>query len=230
MQFFSTPFTGVAEYQNEPNNEVAQQRYQEDVARRAKEKAAALLERLRGMIRSGAAAGDRARRSALEAEAAEMAEAPGGAELLSVLGYVYIQEANMNDGSLLGIPAWFSKKNEGFHMLKSALSMTGSAAVYSSMADNPEGTGADDEALARQGLKTMWKIGKYMIEVEVRAACEQIFADKALRKDEKKALVKALKILGEVFKTTGDRVTRETMRAASAYYRQQQQQQQQRRY
>ena len=42
--------------------------------------------------------------------------------------------------------------------------------------------------------------------------------------DEKKAIVKALKLLGEIFKSTGDRVTKET---ELAYYRMQQEQKKQ---
>ena len=205
------------------SEEEAQRRYQKELSERAREKATTLLDRLRTMIRTGVVT-DKSRQSELVNEALEMAEAPGGAELLSVLGYVYIQEANMNRDSMLGIPAWFSKKNESLHMMKTTISMATTAAVYSSMAEDPEGMGADEEAVARQGLKTMWKIGKFTIEIEVREACETMFKEMGIKKDEKKAIVKALKLLGEIFKSTGDRVTKET---ELAYYRMQQEQKKQ---
>ena len=143
-EFFSTPFTGVDTSGSEDlSEEEAQRRYQEDVNRRSREKATSLLERLRTMVRDGVLS-DKSKQSELAKEVLEMAEAPGGPELLSILGYVYIQEANMNRDTMFGIPAWFSKKNESIHMMKTTISMASSAAVYSTMADDPEGMGADD--------------------------------------------------------------------------------------
>ena len=57
-----------------------------------------------------------------------------------------------------------------------------------------------------------------------REACETMFKEMGIKKDEKKAIVKALKLLGEIFKSTGDRVTKET---ELAYYRMQQEQKKQ---
>ena len=190
--------------------------------RRMKNLAKKYRARLNSIIESGALK-NKKKRGGLEAEAAELAEAPGGPELLSALGYVYIQESNINDGFCLGIPAWFSKKNRGFHILKSAISMAGSAAMLDVMSEN----GEEEEAVMRQGLKTMWKLGKLQIEIEVRDSLTYLFSKKDLKKDEKKALVKALKLLGDIFKATGDRISKENERAAKErtkeYYRQQQQ-------
>lgn len=207
----------------EEPDEAAQARNREEAVKRAREKATALLERLRTMVSTGVVS-NKGKQVELLNEALDMAEAPGGPELLSVLGYVYIQEANMNRDTMFGIPAWFSKKNESIHLMKTSISMAASAAMYSSMEDDPEGMGADEETVMRQGLKTMWKMGKLVIEFEVREACEIMFKEMGIKKDEKKALVKALKLLGEIFKSTGDRVTKEM---ELAYYRMQQEQRRQ---
>lgn len=53
--------------------------------------------------------------------AEDLADSPGGAELLQLIGYIYIQEAEQHSKSFLGIPAFFSEVAEKTHLVKGSL-------------------------------------------------------------------------------------------------------------
>jgi len=152
-----------------------------------------------------------------------MSEAPGGAELLSLLGYVYTQSSKEYSSSFLGIPAFFARQRTRGHILKVTMSAIGSAAKMATM-DNPE---ESPDAVAQQTLKTLWKTGKLEIEMTVRGICAVLFNQFEEQKNTKemKLYVSAMRILGDIFKEVGAKAT--TEQAGAAFMAQQAQQPQQ---
>lgn len=152
-------------------------------------------------------------------QAMEMADAPGGCELLQVIGYVYTQEAEQHLKSFLGIPAFFSEMAERGHLLKETFSLIRSAtkAQLAQQRIEAGSTKMEDQALLMmEGLKAIWKIGKLDIEMTVRAVCEDVLGDRVSESLTNKALLgtnvskavrnsraNAVKAMGEMFTQIG---------------------------
>ena len=207
--FFATPLASMArpgdENKSEEELQAEYQKRQQEVVDGLAIKLSELLQRI--IDTKYLAAPDPRRHDFLFAEATEMSEAPGGAELLSVVGYVYVQMAKQYSSSFLGIPAFFARAHDRGHLIKATMSAIGSAAKMASIED-PE---ANPEAAVRQTLKTLWKAGKLEIEISLRAVCNTILGP--LQEQKAKAqlgdMVKALKILGTIFKDIGVRAMKE---------------------
>ena len=176
---------------------------------RMKKLAYKYVRRLREICRSGALT-DKRKRAPLVAEAADLAEAPGGLDLLCMLGYILTQEASIYDTAALSIPAWFSGKRRAVHIAKAGFSVAMSAATFDGMVED----GYDAEDCMTQQLIVMWKLGRYLLEVEVRGALSLIFERMKIEKTVRKDLVKALKILGSTFKEVGEKVTKQLEKAS----------------
>jgi len=152
-------------------------------------------------------------------QAMEMADAPGGCELLQVIGYIYTQEAEQHLKSFLGIPAFFSEMAERGHLLKETFSTIRSAVKAQQAQQRIEAgsTKIEDQALLMmEGLKAIWKIGKLDIEMTVRAVCEDVLGDRVSETLSNKALLgtnvsksvrnsraNAVKAMGEMFTQIG---------------------------
>jgi len=148
--YFKTPLVEFFEMEGEGevSQEETRRRYETSRDAMAQELSAKLVERLDRLFGSGMRADAR---QAVVAEACEMAEAPGGPELLHLIGYVYLQEARQFSTSFLGIPAFFSELSEKGHLLKEVFSAMGSAAKMGREKQTEE------EAM-QHGLKALWKV------------------------------------------------------------------------
>lgn len=207
--FFATPLASMAQPGDESKTEEQlQAEYQKRHQEAIDGLAIKLSERLQRIINDGCLTSpDPKTREYLFAEAVEMSEAPGGAELLSLVGYVYVQMAKQYSSSFLGIPAFFARAHDRGHLIKVTMSAIGSAAKMASIED-PE---ANPEAAVAQTLKTIWKAGKLEIEISLRDVCNTILGP--LQEQKAKAqlgnMVKALKLLGTIFKDVGVKAMRE---------------------
>eukprot|EP00026_Physarum_polycephalum_P004694 Phypoly_transcript_04717.p1 GENE.Phypoly_transcript_04717~~Phypoly_transcript_04717.p1 ORF type:complete len:478 (+),score=111.06 Phypoly_transcript_04717:75-1508(+) len=146
----------------------------------------------------------------IETEARELGEVPGGAELLVLIGFVYLQEAKQHMDTFLGIPAFFSNVAEKGHMIKEQLATVAHVAKMQAAQSRIEKMGdanphkeEDMKILMEEGLKTIWRLGKLEINATVRAVCEQVLEAPGLNKKEKKARAKALRAIGEIFSKVG---------------------------
>ena len=197
-EFFSTPMQGV-DLQDEELSDEAKEEYQNSIKENEETLKQSLAARLDSMIEAGMVKDPR-KRAALFDEAREMSEAPGGGELLMLLGYAYEQVANGYRKTFLGIPGWFSRRNEQLHLISSVVSLMSTAAsfAYSQQSDS-----MDEKAVLEKGLKAIWKIGKLEIDMTVRNVCRAVLEDKEIKPAQKSERIKALKILGEVFTQVG---------------------------
>ncbi|KAN0055847.1 hypothetical protein ACTA71_011734 [Dictyostelium dimigraforme] len=140
-------------------------------------------------------------------EAKEMAAAPGGLDLLSLLGYIYIQEAKQH--SLFG---FFHEISEKGHKAKEIVGFVSTALK---MQKSLEEEGALDEVSAtgmptykqetmfKEGLKLVWKMGRLDIDGVVREVCERVLGAKGVDKKVLKQRVEAVKLLGKIFEKHG---------------------------
>jgi len=145
----------------------------------------------------------------IEAEAKELAEVPGGAELLVLVGFVYMQEAKQHMDTFFGIPAFFSNVAEKGHMIKETIAtaahvvkMQQAQSRMDKYGDANPNKDADMQILMQEGLKTIWRLGKLEINTTIRAVCEQVLEERITKK-ERKARCKALKMVGEIFSRVG---------------------------
>jgi curved DNA-binding protein CbpA len=143
----------------------------------------------------------------VEQEAHELAEAPGGIELMQLVSYVYIQEAKQHLDTFFGIPAFFSEVAEKGHLLKEVISTARDMVKMQAAQEKLERAGiAPDSApnsdvtrqLLEQGLKAIWKMGKLEIETTLRSVCEAVLEEKVPKRIVK-ARAKGLKLIGEVY-------------------------------
>eukprot|EP01101_Sappina_pedata_P001848 TRINITY_DN1193_c0_g1_i2.p1 TRINITY_DN1193_c0_g1~~TRINITY_DN1193_c0_g1_i2.p1 ORF type:complete len:382 (+),score=193.34 TRINITY_DN1193_c0_g1_i2:482-1627(+) len=107
------------------------------------------------------------------AEARSLAEAPGGDQLLNVLAYVYIQEAQQHLGGLMSV---WSEIREICHLIKNGASLIGSVMALQAAGQKLQGNENDEETLnllMQMGLVTMWKVGILDVEMLLRGVCEK---------------------------------------------------------
>ncbi|KAN0034700.1 hypothetical protein ACTFIV_001232 [Dictyostelium citrinum] len=140
-------------------------------------------------------------------EAKEMAAAPGGLDLLALLGYIYIQEAKQH--SLFG---FFHEISEKGHKAKEIVSVV-SAAMKMQKSLQEEGVmdennafgipSSKQESMFKEGLKLIWKIGRLDIDGVVREVCERVLGAKGVDKKILKQRVEAVKLLGKIFEKHG---------------------------
>ncbi|KAM9986583.1 hypothetical protein ACTFIY_011003 [Dictyostelium cf. discoideum] len=140
-------------------------------------------------------------------EAKEMAAAPGGLDLLSLLGYIYIQEAKQH--SLFG---FFHEISEKGHKAKEIVSVVSAALKMQKslqeegVLDESSATGipsSKQESMFKEGLKLIWKIGRLDIDSVVREVCERVLGAKGVEKRVLKQRVEAVKLLGKIFEKHG---------------------------
>ncbi|EGG23761.1 DNAJ heat shock N-terminal domain-containing protein [Cavenderia fasciculata] len=135
-------------------------------------------------------------------KAGEMALTPGGPELLSLLGYIYVQEAKQHStfGFIYEISEKGHKASEFYSTIKSAFKMQ---SQVQNMAQNENQGEVPPEGLLKEGLKLIWKIGRLDIDSAVREVCERAMDKKKIAKDERKHRVEAIKLLGQIFEKKG---------------------------
>eukprot|EP01088_Endostelium_zonatum_P001741 TRINITY_DN12093_c0_g1_i1.p1 TRINITY_DN12093_c0_g1~~TRINITY_DN12093_c0_g1_i1.p1 ORF type:complete len:404 (-),score=158.01 TRINITY_DN12093_c0_g1_i1:185-1396(-) len=146
-------------------------------------------------------------------------EGDNGPALLSLIGYVYYQEARQHLGGIIG--AWAEIK-EKFHIINSTLSAVKTAMKLGEAQDRhaeeerkrmEDGTfevgedgkekGGKEEELYEQGINAMFKVGKLEIEATMRKVCESVLGDPTESKAVRLKRAEGLKIMGEVFRRIG---------------------------
>lgn len=139
-------------------------------------------------------------------------EAPGGANLLKLIGYVFIQEAQQHLGRWWGIQGFFAEVREKFHNASESVGIITSAArlaiAQRQLARDPE-SGAPplsdeerqhwEEKAIQTGLNTFWRLGKMDIEKTVRSVCETVLRDPTLSDTTRKQRAKGLEEIGMYF-------------------------------
>ena len=201
-EFFPTPLTEMAgadddvEGLSEEEVKARMQAKQDATVKEYTQKLQAFLDRI---IRDNVEKNKEAR-AKFEAEAKEMTEAPGGAELTELLGYVYVSESKIN--SSFAPRSFFARIGAAGHMVKEAMSTVGSAVQAGSVDD------ADpyaDQKRMQHTLRAIWKTGKIEIEVSIRSACESLLNNYAapLDKATHKSYVAAMRFAGKTFQRIG---------------------------
>jgi len=204
--YFCTPLASMVESVDENKT---QEELQEEYARKREETINGLAVKLHDLLKRVIDAGclDSKKKDArdfLFTEAKELSEAPGGGELLYLVGYVYLVMAKQYSSTFLGIPAFFARQHDKGHILRMTMSAIGSAAKMATMDEG------DEMGVAQQTLKTLWKTGKLETELLIRGICSVVF-DQIEEQDKKqlKHYVEALKIVGTIFKDVGTKAMRE---------------------
>eukprot|EP01103_Thecamoeba_quadrilineata_P007530 TRINITY_DN17394_c0_g1_i1.p1 TRINITY_DN17394_c0_g1~~TRINITY_DN17394_c0_g1_i1.p1 ORF type:complete len:461 (-),score=123.37 TRINITY_DN17394_c0_g1_i1:113-1495(-) len=131
-------------------------------------------------------------------EATDLVEAPGADELLHLVGYVYTQKADQHN-----FFGFISSIKESYHLVKEAVSLIKTAVRAQQTSMRLEGQEQDQammEAMMEEGLKMIWKIGKFEIDITLRKVCEMIMDDQTVGKNIRKKRIKAISILGKEYK------------------------------
>jgi len=138
----------------------------------------------------------------VEKDIAEKLEAPGGASLLALVGWVYAQEAKRHDTRWFGLESFVSGISEKGHVVSETIRLLSemrklqqAQVEMQNAGDNPE----VQERAMNQGLSIMFKMGKLEISSTVRSVCETVIKQHATSKYTKKKLLEALRKLGELY-------------------------------
>jgi hypothetical protein len=86
--------------------------------------------------------GDKAFAEQCQKEAQELCEAPGGAELLGMMGYVYAQEGRQYGGRFLGLEGLFAQVQEKAHVVSTGAAVLFDAVRTAKMAQTMDGPAA----------------------------------------------------------------------------------------
>mmetsp|Transcript_63539 Transcript_63539/g.170016 ORF Transcript_63539/g.170016 Transcript_63539/m.170016 type:complete len:317 (-) Transcript_63539:153-1103(-) len=152
---------------------------------------------------------------ACRGEGAELCEAPGGGDLVSMVGYVYGQEGRQRAGRFLGLEGLVAKVEEKAHVASASMGVLVEAVRTANMAHAVDRAGAAaaqrdeqqqremEERMMRSGLNVVWKMGKLLLEERVRRVCQLMFDEVAKDRRKKETLARALMQVGEVFHRLG---------------------------
>ncbi|KAH3762637.1 Calcium/proton exchanger [Pelomyxa schiedti] len=209
---FSTPLIDLLDIAGADENAdpmVMRAQYDQKKQQKRQELATKLIAKLEQIVpEMTTSAKTRSLKARLAEEAVDLVEAPGGAELLYLVGYVYSQEGTQHQDSFFGIPALLSEIKEKGHLAKMTISTIASAAKTQSQYERAEqaernGQEAPNSELLEAGLKMMWKAGKLEIELTLREVCEiamEIPPGVPSPKEVKSRRAKALELLGDQYK------------------------------
>eukprot|EP01103_Thecamoeba_quadrilineata_P012921 TRINITY_DN3454_c0_g1_i1.p1 TRINITY_DN3454_c0_g1~~TRINITY_DN3454_c0_g1_i1.p1 ORF type:complete len:255 (+),score=52.85 TRINITY_DN3454_c0_g1_i1:629-1393(+) len=140
-------------------------------------------------------------KDAANKEAVELAESPGGGELLELVAYVYESEGKQHSSNVFG--KIFSEVKEKGHFIRSTVDLVSQAVKAQEMQMRLQQSGGTNRALENammaEGLKTIWKMGKLDIETTLRKVCEMVLGDLLLAKDIKKKRAQGVLILAEIY-------------------------------
>mmetsp|Transcript_15682 Transcript_15682/g.37885 ORF Transcript_15682/g.37885 Transcript_15682/m.37885 type:complete len:426 (-) Transcript_15682:155-1432(-) len=163
--------------------------------------------------------GDKGYRELCERDGLELCEAPGGVELLGMVGYVYTQEGKQYAGRWLGLEGFWSQIQEKAHVastgtavLVDAIKTANMAQEMSAGAQTEEEQRKAEAKMMRSGLNVVWKMGKMLLEERVRRVSEIMMSsvDKDSRKVE--ALAHALIAMGECYEALAEKESKNEAR------------------
>lgn len=133
-------------------------------------------------------------------------DAPGGPELLSLIGYVYINEAEKHRSRFLGLGKFGASIKENAKWIRASAQTYGDAFGFQAAANELEMDPTNEkaqEAFYDKGLSVMWRLGKLEIEKLVRGTCKMSIKDTTQPKSVRKERLKAIKQLGKMYKDAG---------------------------
>jgi len=147
----------------------------------------------------------------IEAELVEKAEAPGGSELLKIVGNIYIEKAKQYEGRFLGFEGLFSSIGEKASLVGQVFDAFGltikMAKEMSKIQAMQQNSQTIDEAtqskLMSMGLNVFWTMGKIEVDRTVHAVCESILTETGIPADLIKRRATALRQLGELYTEAG---------------------------
>eukprot|EP01132_Coremiostelium_polycephalum_P004965 gene4965-6186_t len=171
----------------------------EEMAKKQKERVDQLVKNLLIIIEPYVQGNHKEFEKIITDRAKEMALAPGGPDLLSLLGYIYIQEAKQH--SLFG---FFHEISEKGHKAKEIFSTISAAVKMQQQVSRMDESGlnnvAQEENILKEGLKLIWKLGRLDIDGAVREVCEIILHKNVPNRKER---TNALKLMGKIFEKIG---------------------------
>lgn len=133
-------------------------------------------------------------------------DSPGGPELLVLIGYVYMNEAQKHKSSFLGLGKFGASIKENAKWLRASAQTFGDAYSLQVAAHELEEDPNNERAQATyfdKGLSVIWRLGKLEIERLVRGSCKLSLKDRTQTKGIIKERLKAIKLLGKMYKTSG---------------------------
>mmetsp|Transcript_18430 Transcript_18430/g.44329 ORF Transcript_18430/g.44329 Transcript_18430/m.44329 type:complete len:549 (+) Transcript_18430:86-1732(+) len=178
-----------------------------------------LSNKLKAKLEEHKAGNDKTFLELCERDAMELCEAPGGVELLKMVGYIYAQEGKQYGGRFLGLEGFFAQIQEKAHVATTGAAVIVDAVKTASMAQeysqrqqmgaarglSPEQQRAMDEKMMRSGLNVVWKMGKLLLEERVRRVCDIMMSAVDSQRSKVEELAAALILMGEHYEMVGER-------------------------
>jgi len=171
------------------------------VQQSAQEKIVPLVVALLNKIKTLEEEGPARFRLSVTQEALDLMDAPGGRELVGLVGYVYAQESRQFLGGFGGFWAQIEERSHRFGAKFSAIRSVVKAQMAAERIEQGKSVDkeADEKIAMESGLAMLWKVGKLEIEDTLRAVCETVLGDKAVTKEEKRKRAEAIGVIGEIF-------------------------------
>lgn len=143
----------------------------------------------------------------LRSDIEEKIDAPGGAELLTLIGYVYTNEAEKMSERYFGLKRVYASIKESAIRFKSSIKAFGGAYSFKVASEELESNPDDEkaqQAFQDKGLDVIWKIGRLEIERIVRGTCKLVLRDPDISKNIVKLRIDAVKVMGKLYKEKGN--------------------------
>jgi len=137
-------------------------------------------------------------------EAINLVDSPSGAELLSLVGYTYIQEAKQHIGGFFGIESFLCEVEEKGHIFKETFNVVRQAVKLEMMQQKLQQKGhldkEEEQKLMADGLLAIWSLGKLQAELVLRQVCEEVMRAEDVIPTQRKKRAQGIKLMGEIFK------------------------------
>eukprot|EP00123_Amoebidium_parasiticum_P013839 comp22178_c1_seq1/m.32564 comp22178_c1_seq1/g.32564 ORF comp22178_c1_seq1/g.32564 comp22178_c1_seq1/m.32564 type:complete len:523 (-) comp22178_c1_seq1:471-2039(-) len=167
-------------------------------------------------------------KQAIETEAHELAETPGGSALCDLVGHIYSQEAKQHMKRWLGLQKLWSEIGEKSNKIGNVFGLMSSMVKVQAYAElaakegqaqeegkstQPPGQAAEytEKAMANT-LKMIWRLGKIEVDDTLRKVCEKLMQDTTVDEQTKTKRTEAIEEIGVIFQ----RVAAETKREEDA--------------
>jgi len=179
--------------------------------------------KLKEKLEQCAALGDRGFKELCDKDGLELCEAPGGVELLAMVGYVYAQEGKQYGGRFFGFEGFFAQIQEKAHVASTGTAVLMDAIKTANMhqemqagARSEEEQRKNEAKMMRSGLNVVWKMGKMLLEERVRRVCEIMMS--SVDKDARKvaALGHALIEMGECYERLAEKESKNEARKSNS--------------
>lgn len=138
----------------------------------------------------------------IQHEAGLLSSGTGGPELLQMIGYVYVQEANQHQRCFLGLKNIWCQLEEKTHYFTETVKTISQALKAHVEQVNLERNKTPTFADTTQGLLAIWQMGKLQAEQIVRSVCEMVMEDD-VEEAIKDRRIAGIKLMGEMYKNIG---------------------------